>query len=72
METFLNCQQRRVAQAKIGLLNRWTVESTDNSTWRSMAWCAGMLSGNLATCPNMALQSDDVYILVRYIIDGDT
>jgi len=21
-----------------------------------MAWCAGMLSGNLATCPNMALR----------------
>ena len=30
---------------------------TDSSTWRSMAWCAGMLSGNLATCPNMALRS---------------
>jgi len=29
---------------------------TDSSTWRSMAWCAGMLSGNLATCPNMALR----------------
>ena len=24
---------------------------TDSSTWHSMAWCAGMLSGNLATCP---------------------
>ena len=29
---------------------------TDSSIWRSMAWCVGMLSGNLATCPNMALQ----------------
>ena len=29
---------------------------TDSSTWRSMAWCVGMLSGNLATCPNMALR----------------
>ena len=29
---------------------------TDSSTWRSMACCAGMLSGNLATCPNMALR----------------
>jgi len=29
---------------------------TDNSTWRSMAWCGGVLSGNLATCPNMALR----------------
>ena len=29
---------------------------TDSSTWRSMAWCAGMLSSNLATCPNMALR----------------
>jgi len=30
---------------------RFHVESgcrpTDSSTWRSMAWCAGMLSGNL-------------------------
>jgi len=30
-------------------------QPTDSSTWRSMAWCVGMLSGNLATCPNMAL-----------------
>jgi len=29
---------------------------TDNSTWRSMAWCAGVLSGSLATCPNLALR----------------
>ena len=29
---------------------------TDSSTWRSMAWCAGMLSDNLATCSNMALR----------------
>ena len=29
---------------------------TDSSTWRSMAWCAGVLSGSLATCPNMALR----------------
>ena len=29
---------------------------TDSSTWRSMAWCAGMLSGNLATNPNTALR----------------
>ena len=29
---------------------------TDSSTWCSMAWGAGMLSGNLATCPNMALR----------------
>jgi len=29
---------------------------TDSSTWRSMARCAGMLSGNLATRPNMALR----------------
>ena len=29
---------------------------TDSSTWRSMAWCVGMLSGNIATCPNLALQ----------------
>jgi len=29
---------------------------TDSSTWRSMAWCAEVLSGNLATCPNMALR----------------
>ena len=29
---------------------------TDSSTYHSMAWCAGMLSGNLVTCPNMALQ----------------
>jgi len=29
---------------------------TDSSTWRSMAWCAGVLTGSLATCPNMALR----------------
>ena len=29
---------------------------TDSSTWRSMAWCAEKLSGNLTTCPNMALR----------------
>ena len=29
---------------------------TDSSTWRSMAWCAGIFSGNLATYPNMALR----------------
>jgi len=29
---------------------------TDSSTWRSMAWCAGVLSGILATCPKMALR----------------
>jgi len=28
----------------------------DSSTWRSMAWCAGVLTGSLATCPNMALR----------------
>jgi len=27
---------------------------TDSSTWRS--WCAGVLTGSLATCPNMALR----------------
>jgi len=26
---------------------------TDSSTWRSMAWCAGVLSCILATCPNV-------------------
>jgi len=29
---------------------------TDSSIWRSMAWCAGVLSGILATCPKMALR----------------
>jgi len=29
---------------------------TDSSTWRSMAWCAGVLSYILATCPKMALR----------------
>jgi len=29
---------------------------TDSSTWRSMAWCAGVLSDSLATCPNIALR----------------
>ena len=29
---------------------------TNSSTWRSMAWCAGIFSGNLATYPNMALR----------------
>jgi len=32
------------------------VRPTDSSTWRSVAQCAGMLSGNLATCLNMALR----------------
>jgi len=31
-------------------------QPTDSSTWRSMAWCAGVLSGILATCPKMALR----------------
>ena len=29
---------------------------TDSSTWRSMAWCAGVLSGNIAPCSNTALR----------------
>jgi len=29
---------------------------TDSSTWRSMAWCAGVLSGILATRPKMSLR----------------
>jgi len=48
---------------------------TDSSTWRSMAWCAGMLSGNLATCPNMALrplviQSDTDYQTIDHLNTG--
>jgi len=34
---------------------------TDSSTWCSMAWCAGMLSGSLATCPNMALRPQVIW-----------
>jgi len=29
---------------------------TDSSTWRSMACCTGVLTGSLATCPNMTLR----------------
>jgi len=31
-------------------------QPTDGSTWSSMTWCVGVLSGRFATCPNMAFR----------------